>query len=537
MQDKSNQPMPSKNTIVSTPVPRLLILGIVLLGWILRIADLGFQPLWWDEGYTVYFATLPIPQLLQETAKLDHPPLYWLATKFWGWAAGFSPWSIRFFSALWGTLAIALTYRLARFILPAWEAAIAALFFAGGPFPLWHSREARMYSLTIALALLSGILALRLAGRPPAIAKRPLWFAYWGSLAIGPLVHYFLLLLLPVHGLLWFSQSRLRRRGLVAVGAAAVFSVPWLLFVWANLPKNLTTRLTTQSGQTIPLGELLYRLVRAAGWGTADEQAVAPGEFLYRLGGSYTVGYIPGFDSSTPFTGPGATFAILVFISLALTGAFFLARRASLKHDWIAGWLLIWLFLPVAGAYLIQTVLPFHNFIRLIGFVTPVLYITAASGLTLLSSRGKTGQGVAGVLGFLSLVLLFPFLQAYYTTPWDPSEDYRPLIQELASDLQPGDALLAEFPWQVGYLQSYLDSPLLTVYYPPLDIWAHNPPLLRAELENMLKIHGRLWYPFYQGLPDTLGVRIKRYLDRNFYLALDQPFGKTNLLLYAAQPL
>jgi hypothetical protein len=57
---------------------RLWPLGLLLLlGLDLRLARLGFQPLWWDEGYSVYFATLPLGEMVRQTAVDNHPPLYY----------------------------------------------------------------------------------------------------------------------------------------------------------------------------------------------------------------------------------------------------------------------------------------------------------------------------------------------------------------------------------------------------------------------------------------------------------------------------
>lgn len=503
------------------------ILLILLLGWLLRLYNLDFQPLWWDEGYTVYFATLSLPELLTETAHLDHPPLYWMAIKLWGGFAGLSPWSTRFFSVLWGILTVALVYRLARFFLPTWSALVAALFAAFAPFLLWHSREARMYSLVFTIALLSTVLALRLA---QSQAKRSAWSLYFLTLAGGALTHYFLILLWPVHTLLWLWRKQQRLLGLGIVAAAIVFSLPWWLFVGANLPGLETDKIAGQSG------DLLYQLFRAAGWGTGGgEKPLTLVEFVYRLAGSYSVGYTPGFDSGLPFAGGGATFTIIFLLVLVLAGVIFFLRRALLHHDGIPGWFLVSLLIPLTVAYAIQQFLPFANFIRLIGYVAPLLYIFLAAGVYFIATSVKWQKPIGIGLTLLTVSVLVPSLQAYFPTPWDPTEDYRPLLAALEGGLQTGDALLAEFPWQVGYLRSYLDAPRLIVYYPPLDTWAHNPPLLRAELQNILERHRRLWYPFYQGLPDTLGVRIKRYLDRNFSLVLNQPYGKTNLLLYTVQ--
>ena len=57
---------------------RVALLIVVLSALILRLARLGFQPLWWDEGWSLYFATSDVRSMLELTAVDIHPPLYYL---------------------------------------------------------------------------------------------------------------------------------------------------------------------------------------------------------------------------------------------------------------------------------------------------------------------------------------------------------------------------------------------------------------------------------------------------------------------------
>ncbi|MBI2845243.1 MAG: glycosyltransferase family 39 protein, partial [Chloroflexi bacterium] len=332
------------------PAYSLGIFVILLLGWLLRLYNLEFQPLWWDEGYTVYFATLPLPDILKETAQIDHPPLYWIMMKIWGEAAGFGPWSMRVFSAFFGILTVALTYRLSRFFLPTWPAIVASLFSALAPFLLWHSREERMYSLVFTIALFSSVLALRLARGE---TNRRTWLLYGFTLGVGPLIHYFLTLLWPVHALLWLSQKRERLSGLGVVTAAPILSLPWLLFVLSNLAEAARPEKAGQGG------DFLYRLLQAAGWGTGGGQnPLSLVEFSYRLAGSYSVGYQPGSYGDFPSNAQSYTFAIIFLIIVMFAGVFFFLRRAILHHDGVSAWFLGAFFLPLAVAYAIQQLLP-----------------------------------------------------------------------------------------------------------------------------------------------------------------------------------
>jgi mannosyltransferase len=59
------------------------LLGIVLIGALLRIYHLGTQSLWLDEVISVDFGKLTVPQLIQAAARDVHPPLYYLLLHYW----------------------------------------------------------------------------------------------------------------------------------------------------------------------------------------------------------------------------------------------------------------------------------------------------------------------------------------------------------------------------------------------------------------------------------------------------------------------
>ncbi|MBM3134684.1 MAG: hypothetical protein FJZ89_05220, partial [Chloroflexi bacterium] len=72
-------------TLDGVASPRLVLaalLAITLLALGLRLGRLTFQPLWWDEGTSVYFASQPLPDLTAATAADIHPPFYYLLLHF-----------------------------------------------------------------------------------------------------------------------------------------------------------------------------------------------------------------------------------------------------------------------------------------------------------------------------------------------------------------------------------------------------------------------------------------------------------------------
>jgi mannosyltransferase len=134
------------------------------LGFALCVWRLQAQPLWFDEGLSVDLALAP-PRYVLET--IDRPPLYYLLLHRWAGVAGLSPFTLRFFSAWWGTLALPLFYRLGRELLGRrggdWALGLAVF----SPFYVYYAQEARTYALTLSLALASSwaLLAWLAGGR------------------------------------------------------------------------------------------------------------------------------------------------------------------------------------------------------------------------------------------------------------------------------------------------------------------------------------------------------------------------------------
>jgi 4-amino-4-deoxy-L-arabinose transferase-like glycosyltransferase len=135
---------------------RWTLLALTLLGFGLRVLRLEFQPLWWDEGYSVWFATHPLSQMAALTARDIHPPLYYALLHGWTLLLGTAPVVLRLLSIFAGVLTIPTIHLVGRRLLGARPALLAALLAAISPLAVFYSQEVRMYGL---VALLSaGIL-------------------------------------------------------------------------------------------------------------------------------------------------------------------------------------------------------------------------------------------------------------------------------------------------------------------------------------------------------------------------------------------
>ncbi len=137
-----------------------IVLAVVAAGVILRSLRLSWQPIWWDEGYSVYFATESLPRMLWLTARDIHPPLYYALLHAWlGVTGAPSPENGRTLSILFAGLALPLQYWLARAMFGArrltlWAALLLLTF---SPIHLYYSQEIRMYGLALTLSLAASL--------------------------------------------------------------------------------------------------------------------------------------------------------------------------------------------------------------------------------------------------------------------------------------------------------------------------------------------------------------------------------------------
>ena len=266
-------------------MPRFL-LHVLLGALLLRAVALGAHALWLDEGATWAWAT---KATLGGTvfAEANHPPLWWVITRWWIALFGDSEASLRMPAALLGVVAVYLGWRLSKRLLdPAWQprrggfsrttepnldADRVSLWFAAllalSAFLTEYAQEARMYSLLIVEALGLSLLYLRWLDD-----GRSRWMVGYAALAAAALyTHYFGPWIVITHGAhalwLWWRTRKdeaafVRPWPLIAAGtAAAVLFVPWVLFLLHNY-ESIST------GEPFePMSRLFYVLWRVGAGG------------------------------------------------------------------------------------------------------------------------------------------------------------------------------------------------------------------------------------------------------------------------------
>jgi uncharacterized membrane protein len=204
--------------------PIWLPLALTLLALAVRLHNLSYHSLWFDEAMSVHWARSSVPRILEVSMNLLEdrlPPLYYLFLHYWRLFAGDGEVAVRLPSVLLGTLLIPVVYRLASDLFNLRVGSLAAALAAFNPFLVWYSQEVRMYALAVLLATLGTWFFLR-AKDLTLLNKRnknvtgyaaiPYWFAYGLCALAGLYTHLYTGFLLPAHALYLLLTHRRAHR-------------------------------------------------------------------------------------------------------------------------------------------------------------------------------------------------------------------------------------------------------------------------------------------------------------------------------------
>ena len=437
-------------------------LALTLLGFAVRLHNLTYHSLWFDEAMSVHWARSSVPRILEVGFNLAEdrlPPLYYLSLHYWRLAAGDGEVAVRLPSVLLGTLLIPLVYRLTVDLLGGSNgrkvAALAAALTALNPFLVWYSQEARMYAQAVLLGSMGTWFFLQ-ATTTTLNAKRgrggkrytPLlyWLGYGLCAVAGLYTHLYTGLLLAAHALYLLLTQRWSRRAwvpfaLTLLGVAFLFA-PLALATW---------RASGEAGPGDPLTGFWAR----AWW----------------LLSAFTVWNAPLSSSLT-------SIAAGVMVGFALVGVLMprppmFMRSDSSQRRPARPMLLVTLLLltPPATA----TLMLLRNQVAFFGeryFIVsiPWLLIAVAAGAVNLATRLRVIATSSGHQPFVTRYLLpaacyllsITFTLIPLPGQWSPAarkEAWRETAGYLAAHARPEDAILIHPDWTRYPLQYYFRGP------------------------------------------------------------------------------
>lgn len=517
---------------LSNTSQKSIILGLTLLAFLLRAYRLEVQSYWIEEAWTLYFAKLPLSELWRSLLTEEpKPPFYYFTTLYWIKLVGDSEYGLRFFSLVFGVLAVPLTYRLGQALGDDRLGLLTALLVTIAPYQIWHSQEARMYSIFTAASVMSmwGFVKMLpdLTSFWKPVRSAHFW-CWWLIYVLGTegaiLTHYHALVVIGSQDLFLLLTWRRRWRSYLPWAATLIviflLYAPWLLFGSALLQR------------------FLHWLTQPTLW-----------ETYLRGVQAYTVGEYMPQTKAIPL--------ILVFVAIYVLGLIYATRRRW--GDWrgpeMLAFLLAYTLAPNLATWLygeLRTPVYFERYLIpvQIGFLlTVAMGILAIYDLRFwildfrsLSKKSETSQLVSPPLPRFRASLLFATLLLatllaingyalwqHYFNPAYAKDDWRAVIRKIEDFELPDDAIIITgdggeklFDYYYhGNLPLYLDflSPTPT------------PDEARQRLAEISTGHHRVWFSPYGVDLDPI---LENWLAEHAYPAWHSWLGRKRLALYAS---
>lgn len=492
------------------------MLPILLLAFVLRIAYLDAQSLWWDEAFSASVSSMDLPELLQTRLGYRvHPPLYELVLHFW-LALGHSEFVIRALSVFVGVLAVACMFPMAASVGGYRVGLIGAFALAISPFHIWYSQEARMYSLILFLTLLGNYFFVRL------LRERELgnWLGYAISTLLAMYTHYLTLFIILAQvtylTLLRHRYRALLGKWLLCMLIVGLLSAPWYF--------------------AILLGGGFYQA--SISW----IRPVAPEDLFWTV---YDFGLGSTSDPGNPFNILAALLltGILAYVSMRLLlREIVVQQRDKLWFVWL------WLILPLLFVFVISLdwPLPQKRSIYMDRSLTPLLpafVILASYGISQVFERKR----ILGVL--TAVILMLPVAASTCSLYLDSKyhrDQWRDAIAAIKENAQGGDILLVRSHHYVPlYYYRVQEMPWYTAPY--LESAQEYETVLETDLSARLSEGGRLWtmivcensdpHRFVQGTKQRLMEKVEEdkvraWLLQNYQLLEVRVYNGIHLSLY-----
>ena len=242
-------------------------------GLLLRLYQIGNDPFWFDELNVLQIVSRPsLLEAIRATAEHvmampSHYILVWLVAKI-STAEGW----MRLPEAIWGTLAIGMGYRVARFYLTSSQSQWVAWLMAIAPLLIRYAQELRFYSALVFFYLLAVFFGLR------AIQRDRLqdWVIYFLVTSVGMTFHVYVLLSWFVVMAYFFSNEPTQARQ--RIYRALLRSAIVLLVIFLGLVIAFG-KMADQPFKLNEEGHLFWIILVGIGW--APSHATASGGWLY----------------------------------------------------------------------------------------------------------------------------------------------------------------------------------------------------------------------------------------------------------------
>lgn len=436
---------------------------VLLVAVSLRLELLTERSLWHDEGFSLAVARKPVWYILKHLPAADpHPPGYYLLLRAVLVSLGEALLPARALSAVLGTLAVLLTWAVARRLLDPPTGVIAAALVAIHPFQVFASNEIRMYPLATCLALLSTWAAWRAQSR----GRGADWVAYGVTLAAMAYTSYYTVTIALGQ---WVALIRHWRRLGLALGIALLLYLPWLPHVPRAVRGIVFVRERFELQHVLEL-------------------------FATQTYGGYLFGP-PTYLSGGAFDPVQHAMLVVPFAVLFIAGW---VAACQLRRDSAVLFVAVWL----SSVGLFSAVSAFLGHLaaypRHLVFLQPFTAIVLAAGIVGVARvvRATPGVVTSAAVGLAVLSFLGPAVANLQGNP-----DYQVFRYDRAAALvrnlyRAGDALVFYQGGAQGAFQWYFDPGGVQIAIDPsYERWSREGmrPFFREAVEPIRRVKGRVW--------------------------------------------
>lgn len=370
----------------------LIVLSLILLlGFSVRFYNIGSESIWTDEGYSLYFSSMSVEEMVDNLKYDNHPPLYYLLLKAWTTAFGDSETSIRFLSLIFSVITIFLVYRIGEEIYSKKTGLYASFLISIAVFHVKYAQEARSYTLFAMLAAVSFLYFFRLK---KDVNKKNIVLYLLSSIFLL-YTHTYSLFLLLVQNIVMFLQRKDLKKWL---GLQTVLGVLYLPYIFVLVKQTLKTMSGSSWMKTPGLEQIYYNFFLQAG--------------------NYNM-----------------LITFLLLLGFFITIRYFANKDGKKKFLWDDLTLWLWWLLPVIIALIVSYTL--HPVFQVKYFLPAsiALYLLVGKAITSMKPRWIRA-------GLLILIIVFSFniLPWFYNHPY--KEDWRSATQYIDSMMDEEDRVL-----------------------------------------------------------------------------------------------
>ncbi|HEX9981553.1 MAG TPA: glycosyltransferase family 39 protein [Flavobacterium sp.] len=451
--------------------------AILLAGAILRLYRLNYQSVWLDEIHTLNDANpaFSAGQVYDSILMADpHPPLYFYIIQILFKIFGYLPVVARAFSAIVGIYTIYALYKFGRELVNKNTGLLAAALLAVNGFHIYHSQDARPYSLLCLTTILSFLYLIRYIKLPTR--KNALLYGLFSALMLyGHFFSLFALLGQMTVLAFFFIISKEARKPflinslLAGLLMAILFIPPSLkIFIVASKIKNFWIPAPTPD---------VYTLIFYEFFGNSEIILCLFGIIitLYFIRLAKEKPSKPDYDS---VTGNKNVFSFIL----------------------LAAWIITVIFIPLVRSYLSTPMIIGRYFIN----VLPAILIIIAVGLTQFRNQGIR-------LALLGILLLFSItdliiVKKYYKTIC--KTQFREVTEFIVDNNRNNEPVVTNLPWYLPYFLN-TGTHKYNIVDKKLDPYVY-------EMTKDSTLRKPFWYMSAHGTPYKVDESTQQYLDEHF---------------------